>query len=284
MHGYKKMILWSVKENKHRKGMKGHSRQISNTDRLGMLEHKIETCRIRWKRQDSTGKAFRNNCNLKIASCCNLKVSWVGCFFFGRREKNEEETFLNVFIQQVWTSVARLESSVFPEAGSCGYEKESLKRWSFEWLGDFWSVALRPKNFYRWHCPWYRFANLRLHFQFPTCQCIWDLKYPLHLMFCDNVGMATVQNTLAFMGPPTCCRVNCCLHVANWGQWRAAHFLCELLSHFRIIWNWFRVWLNYGRCRYGLRSLCWAMRWLHTIQAYNIEGCWWQLQLVLWCM
>ena len=119
-------------------------------------------------------------------------------------------------------------------------------------------------------------------FNFPTSPCIWDLKYPLHLISCDNVGMTTVQNTLAFTGPPTCCRVNCCLHVANWGQWRAAHILCELLSHFRIIRNWFRVWLDYGRCRYGLRSLCWAMRWLHTMQAYNIEGCWWQLVLFLY--
>ena len=57
-----------------------------------------------------------------------------------------------------------------------------------------------------------------------------------------------------------------CMLLANWGQWRAAHILCELLSHFRIIWNWFSVWLDYGRCRYGLRSLCWAMRWLRTIQ------------------
>ena len=73
-----------------------------------------------------------------------------------------------------------------------------------------------------------------------------------------------------------------CQHAAEyWGQFRAAHILCELLSHFRILWNWFRFWLNYERCRYGLRSLCWAMRWLHTIQAYNIEGCWWQLVLFL---
>ena len=118
-------------------------------------------------------------------------------------------------------------------------------------------------------------------FNFPTSPCIWDLKYPLHLILCDNVGMATVQNTLALTWLPTCCQVNCCLHVANWGQWRAAHILCELLSHFRIIWNWFRVWLDYGRCRYGLGSLCWVMRWLHTIQAYNIVECWWQLVFFL---
>ena len=46
-------------------------------------------------------------------------------------KKIEEEQFLNVFIQCVWTSVARLESLVSPSAVS-GFEKESLKRRSFE--------------------------------------------------------------------------------------------------------------------------------------------------------
>ena len=198
-------------------------------------------------------------------------------------KKHEEEQFLCVFIQHVWTSVARLESLVFPEAVSCGFEKESLKRWSFEWLGDFRSIALRRKNFYRWRCPWYHFANLRLHFQFSNI--------PVHLRFeisssldvlwsCGNGNSSehTCIHGAANMLP---CQLQACMLLANWGQWRAAHILCELLSHFRILWNWFRVWLNYGRCRYGLRSLCWAMRWLHTIQAYNIGGCWWQLVLFL---
>jgi len=39
----------------------------------------------------------------------------------------EEEKFLGIFIQQVWTSVVRLESLFLPEAVSCGFEKESLK-------------------------------------------------------------------------------------------------------------------------------------------------------------
>jgi len=43
-------------------------------------------------------------------------------------KKHEEEQFLCVFIQDVWTSVARRESLVFPEAVSCGFGKESLKR------------------------------------------------------------------------------------------------------------------------------------------------------------
>ena len=143
-------------------------------------------------------------------------------------------------------------------------------------------------------------------FNFPTCPCIWDLKYPLHLMFCDNVGMATVQNTLAFMGPPTCCRVNCCLHVACKLRTMAGctHSVWtpeSLQSQMKLIQSmtWLRqmqmkipfqiqdpatVSMSTASCKEMVsRSLCWAMRWLHTIQAYNIEGCWWQLVL-FFCM
>ena len=181
-----------------------------------MLEDKIETCRIRWKRQDSTGKAFRNNCNLKIASCCNLKVSWVGCFFFGRHEKTWGRTISLCFHSNMFgPQLQDVKVWFLPEAVSCCFEKESLKRWSFEWLGNFRSIALRRKNFYRWRCPWYHFANSEVAlsiFQHPRASDIWNIR--LHLMFCDHVGMATVQNTLAFTGLPTCYRVNCCLHVA----------------------------------------------------------------------
>ena len=139
-------------------------------------------------------------------------------------------------------------------------------------------------------------------FNFPTSPCIWDVRYPLRLMFCDNVGMATVQNTLAFMGLPTCCRVNCCLHVACKlrtvaGCTHSAWTPESLQSQMKLIQSmtWVRRMqmkipfqiqdpATVSMCllqRDGSRSLCWAMRWLHTIQAYNIEGCWWQLVLFL---
>ena len=156
-------------------------------------------------------------------------------------EKIEEEKFIDIFIQQVWTSVARLESLGFTEAVSCGLKEYPWSIEALSGLGISAALRLGQRTSTNGTAPGIALQTWGCTFNIPTSPCIQDLKYPLHLILCDNVGMATVQNTLALTGPPTCCRVNCCLHVANWGQWRAAHILCELLSHFRIIWNWFRV-------------------------------------------
>ena len=124
-----------------------------------------------------------------------------------------------------------------------------------------------------WGCI-FNFSNIPVHPRF-------EISSSLDVLWSCGNGSSSEHTCIHGAANRLPCQLQACMLLANWGQWRAAHILCELLSHFRIIWNWFRVWLNYGRCRYGLRSLCWAMRWLHTIQAYNIGGCWRQSVLFL---
>ena len=177
-----------------------------------MLENKIETCKIRWRRHHSTGKAFRNNCNLKIASCCNLKGSWVGCFFFGRHEKTWEwgrtislcfhSTCLDLSCK-TWKFGVTLSRQLWLWKRIL----EALKLW-MAWR--FPERCTEAKELLPMALPLVSLCKPEVAFSiFPTSPCIQDLKYPLHLMFCDHVGMATVQNTLAFTGLPTGCRVNC---------------------------------------------------------------------------
>ena len=91
-------------------------------------------------------------------------------------------------------------------------------------------------------------------FQHPRAPKIWNILFTWSFVMSEWQQFRTHLHSPGCRDAaemlPRCCQVNCCLHVANWGQWRAAHILCELLSHFRVIWNWFRICLNYGRCRW----------------------------------
>ena len=140
-----------------------------------MLEHKIETCRTRWKRQNSTRKAFRNNCNLKVASCCNLKVSWESdvSFLWQVRKKLRKRNFWMFSFNKFGPQLQNLKVCFFLKPAVVALEKNPWNVGALSGLAI--SGALRPKNFYRWRCPWYRFANLRLHFQFSNI--------PVHLRF-----------------------------------------------------------------------------------------------------
>ena len=291
---------------------KGHNRQMKKTEqkklnfgRLGMLE----TYRTRWNRQDSTGKAFRIvSQQLQFEGCIVNHVQTWKChdsdvsFLWQARKKLRKRNFWMFSFNKFGPQLQNLKVRFFLKPAAVTLKKNP---WSVEALsglaisgalhlgqrtstdGAALGIALLT-----WGCT----------FNFPTSPCIWDLKYPLHLMFCDNVGMATVQNTLAFMGLPTCCRVNCCLHVACKlrtvaGCTHSAWTPESLQSQMKLIQSmtWVRRMqmkipfqiqdpATVSMCllqRDGSRSLCWAMRWLHTIQAYNIEGCWWQLVLFL---